>query len=111
MNNIKLNSVQNVFEKLDSNGNNCVNISYIKKIFNPKGDIRVLKGEKNEEEILCEFLDCFDLNHYLLINNEKNENNKFNLDFEEFANFYEYVSFLYDNDNDFINLIKKSWNI
>jgi len=29
--------------------------------------------------------------------------------FEEFANFYEYVSFLYDNDNDFISLVENSW--
>ena len=111
LNNIRLNSVQNAFEKLDLIGNNNVNISYIKKQFNAKGDMRILKGEKNEEEILCEFLDCFDLNNNLLINKEDKINDKTNISFEEFANFYEYISFLYDNDNDFINLINNSWNI
>ena len=73
--------------------------------------MRILKGEKNEEEILSEFLDCFDLNNNLLINKEEKINDKTNISFEEFANFYEYISFLYDNDNDFINLINNSWNI
>jgi hypothetical protein len=31
------------------------------------------------------------------------------ISFEEFANFYEYVSFLYDDDNNFIDLIESVW--
>ena len=110
LNNERLNILQKAFEKLDLNKNNNVNISDIKKNFNAKNDIRILKGEKNEEEILCEFLDCFDLNFNFFLNKENNlENNSIN--FEEFANFYEYVSFLFDNDEDFIKLISNSWNL
>ena len=29
--------------------------------------------------------------------------------FEEFANFYEYVSFLYDDDDEFVKLVNESW--
>ena len=29
--------------------------------------------------------------------------------FEEFANFYEYVSFLYDNDEEFVQMVNESW--
>ena len=86
-----------------------MNISKIKYKFNEKGDLRVLKGEKNDEEILCEFLDCFDLNYKLLFNNKSFGINRF-VNFEEFANFYEYVSFLYDNDQDFIQLVGNTWN-
>ena len=109
LNKERLSIVQNAFENLDINRNNSVNISKIKYKFNEKGDLRVLKGEKNDEEILCEFLDCFDLNYKLLFNNESFGINRF-INFEEFANFYEYVSFLYDNDQDFIQLVGNTWN-
>ena len=79
--------------------------------FNAKENDFVIKGEKDEEEILCEFLDCFDLNYNLLISKENQEDNDNMVNFEEFANFYEYVSFLYDKDEDFIQLINNSWKI
>ena len=79
--------------------------------FNAKNDMGIINKEKNEEEILCEFLDCFDLNYNLLISKENQEDNDNTVNFEEFANFYEYVSFLYDKDDDFIQLINNSWKI
>ena len=107
----RLNIVQKCFEKLDINGNNSVNINLIKNRFNAKNDIRIINKEKNEEEILCEFLDCFDLNINLINNKDLLWNNhNINISFDEFANFYEYVSFIYDNDNDFIQLVNNSWN-
>ena len=110
LNKERLNIIQNTFAKLDINNNNSVDISFIKKNFNAKDDIRIIKGEKNEEEIICEFLDCFDLNYYCLNNREYMGNNQ-KINFEEFANFYEYVSFIYDKDEDFVKLISNSWNI
>ena len=110
LNKERLNVIQSAFQKLDINKNNAVNIYDIKKNFNAKNDIRIIKGGKNEEEILCEFLDCFDLNYYFLNNNE-NVKNKQNVNFEEFANFYEYVSFLFDSDEEFVKSICNSWNL
>ena len=107
----RLNIVQKSFEKLDINKNNSVNINSIKNKFNAKNDIRIINKEKYEEEILCEFLDCFDLNLNLIYNKDIFWNKKIiNISFDEFANFYEYVSFIYDNDNDFIQLVNNSWN-
>lgn len=113
LNEKRLQSVEDAFSKLDINQNNKVDINYIKIKYNEKNDIRVLNGKNDEEEILCEFLDCFDLNYYLLINkdNHRSENEYDWINFEEFANFYEYVSFLYENDNDFIQLVHNSWNL
>lgn len=112
LNKERLNIVQLAFENLDINKNNEVSIFDIKKKFNAKDDIRIIKKEKNEEEILCEFLDCFDLSFYYL-NNNNNENNGNNqkINFEDFANFYEYVSFIYDNNEDFVKLICSSWKL
>ena len=111
LNKERLNIIQIAFQKLDINQNNSVDISEIKKKFNCKNDERMIKGIKNEEEILCEFIDCFDLNFFLLYQNQNNNNIKTNINFEEFGNFYEYVSFIYDNDQDFIKLINNSWNL
>ena len=33
------------------------------------------------------------------------------ISFQEFANFYEYVSFLYEKDEDFIELLVSTWNL
>ena len=109
LNEKRLSAIENIFSKLDINGNDNVLIDDIKLKFNAKDNIMVVKGEKDEEEILCEFLDCFDLNYNLLITKDNQEDNNNMVNFEEFANFYEYVSFLYENDDDFIQLINNSW--
>ena len=72
-----------------------------------------MSGRKNEEEIILEFLDCFNINYEILNLDTKsqNSNNGQNLvDFEIFANFYEYVSFIYPNDKEFDNVVRASWN-
>ena len=110
LNNDKLIILQRCFEKFDINKNNNVNINEIKQNFNAKNAVW---GDKNEEEIICEFMDCFDLNLNLIYNKDIFWNNKKKdifINFEQFINFYEYVSFIYDNDNDFIQLFKNSWN-
>ena len=111
LNKERLNIVQKCFEKLDINKDDSVNINLIKDKFNSKIDRYLINKEKNEEEILCEFLDCFDLNINLIYNKDLFWDNKIiNISFDEFANFYEYVSFLYDNNNEFIQLVNNSWN-
>ena len=32
------------------------------------------------------------------------------VDFEIFANFYEYVSFIYPDDKEFANIVRASWS-
>ena len=109
LNKKRLSIVENIFTKLDINKNDSVSIDDIKKKYFAKDHPLVASGKKDEEEILCEFLDCFDLNYYLLITKENKDKMENMVNFEEFANFYEYVSFLYDNDDDFIQLVNNSW--
>ena len=110
LNEKRLSAIENVFTNLDKNENDCVPIDDIKMKFNAKENNFVIKGEKDEEEILCEFLDCFDLNYNLLISKENQEDNDNMVNFEEFANFYEYVSFLYPKDRDFEYIVNSTWN-
>ena len=71
----------------------------------------VISGKKNEEEKLIEFIDCFDINNEILNynNNDYNIKNK-NIDFEIFANFYEYIAFVYEEDNNFRNIINSTFH-
>ena len=108
LNDVRLSAVEDAFSLLDVDSNDNIYIETIKKKYNPKGNPLVKKGIKNEEEISTEFLDCFELNYNLLTAVE-NQNVTNVVSFEEFANFYEYVSFLYDDDNEFVSMVNESW--
>ena len=109
LNDKRLEAVDKAFAKLDGDSDNNIFIETIKRKYNPKGDPLFLKGKKNEEEVSTEFLDCFELN-YNLLTAVDNQNVTNVVSFEEFANFYEYVSFLYDDDYEFIKLVNDSWD-
>jgi Ca2+-binding EF-hand superfamily protein len=109
LNERRLEAVEDAFAKLDVDSNDNIFIETIKRKYNPKGDPLLLKGVKNEEEVSIEFLDCFELN-YNLLTAVDNQNVTNVVSFEEFANFYEYVSFLYDDDSQFVQLVNDSWD-
>ena len=113
LNENKLSCVEQAFSNLDTNENDKVPLNIIKKLFKADKHPDVLNGLKKEEEIILEFLDCFNINYEILSLDSK-INNDFNsqriIDFEIFANFYEYVSFIYPNDKEFENVVNSSWN-
>ena len=113
LNENKLSCVEQAFSNLDTNENDKVPLNIIKKLFKADKHPDVLNGLKKEEEIILEFLDCFNINYEILsldskINNDINSQRI--IDFEIFANFYEYVSFIYPNDKEFENVVNSSWN-
>ena len=112
MNENKLTCVEQAFSIIDINENEKVPLNLIKKQFKADNHPDVLNGIRKEEQIILEFLDCFNINYEILNldnKNQKNERNKF-VDFEIFANFYEYVSFIYPNDKEFEKIINLTWN-
>ena len=88
--------------------NEKVPLNVIKKKFRGDRHPDVLSGRKNEEDIILEFFDCFNINYEILNLDSKQNSN--NVDFEIFANFYEYVSFIYPDDKEFANIVRTSWN-
>ena len=106
LNDTKLNYVEDAFSKLDINENERVPIEYIKKKYDAKNHPEVISGKKNEEENLLEFIDCFEINFDLL---NPNINDNF-VDFEIFASFYEYVAFVFDNDEIFRKILKSTFH-
>lgn len=109
LNDKRLEAVEKAFGGLDREQTESLFIDDIKLRFNPKNHPEVLQNLKNEDEIITEFLDCFELNYNLLTTAENPETSNM-VSFEEFANFYEYVSFLYERDSDFVKLVEGSWN-
>ena len=109
----KLECVEQAFSNIDINGNDKVPINLIRKQFKANKHPDVLNGLKKEEDIILEFLDCFNINYEIMnldFKIEKGINNNQFINFEIFANFYEYVSYIYPNDNEFENIVYSSWN-
>ena len=108
----KLECVEQAFSNIDINGNDKVPINLIRKQFKANKHPDVLNGLKKEEDIILEFLDCFNINYEIMnldFKIEKGINNNRFVNFEIFANFYEYVSYIYPNDNEFENIVYSSW--
>ena len=112
LNEYKLNIVEEAFSKIDTKGDDKVNLNVVKMKYNPSEHPDVLNGKYSEDEKVMEFLDCFGLCYEILkLDSEmKSNDNKDYVDFEIFANFYEYVSFIYPNDRDFEYVVRSTWN-
>ena len=112
LNEYKLNIVEEAFGKIDSKGEEKVSLNVIKMNYNASKHPDVLNGKYSEDEKIMEFLDCFGLCYEILKldSNIKNENDEQYVDFEIFANFYEYVSFIYPKDRDFEYVVRSTWN-
>ena len=108
LNDKKLNCVEEIYKSLDKNDDEQIPLNYLKKIYNPKNHPNVLNGKMNEDEKAIEFIDCFEINFDLLNQDGSNQNEIIN--FEIFANFYEYVAFVYEKDEEFENILNKTWN-
>ena len=104
LNEFKLQVVENAFTLLDVNQNEQIDIDYIKMNYIGENHPDVLEGKKNCEEVVLEFYDAFELN-YLLLAKEQFVN------FEIFANYYEYVAFVYRDDELFERVVKAEWGI
>ena len=112
LNEYKLNKVEEAFGKIDSKGEEKVSLNVIKMNYNASNHPDVLNGKYSEDEKIMEFLDCFGLCYEILKldSNIKNGNDEQYVDFEIFANFYEYVSFIYPKDRDFEYVVRSTWN-
>ena len=111
LNDNKLNIVEKIFLSLkyDNGDNDEIPLNEIKKRYIAKRHPEVIMKKTTEDEKIREFRESFDVN-YDICNAEQNNDKlgKF-VDFDVFANFYEYVSFIYSEDEDFTNLLISTW--
>ena len=108
----KLNIVEEAFSNIDSKGEDKVHLNVIKMKYNASKHPDVLNGKYTEDEKIMEFLDCFGLCYEILKSDSeiKSKENEDYVDFEIFANFYEYVSFIYPRDKDFEYVVRSTWS-
>eukprot|EP00118_Oscarella_pearsei_P019464 m.207051 g.207051 ORF g.207051 m.207051 type:complete len:598 (+) comp39689_c1_seq15:172-1965(+) len=91
--------VQKAFIRMDAQKAGTVSIESMKKFFNPRGYPEVSQGKKTEAEV-------FDQVFSLFAANRRKE-----LSFQEFEAYYNGVFQEVNSDDDFSNLVKKTWNI
>lgn len=111
LNDKKLQIVEKIFLSLkyDTGDNEQIPIIEIKKRYKARRHPEVIMGKKTEEEKIMEFGDSFDINYEITsVEQTSSKFGKF-IDFDTFANYYEYVSFIYPDDEDFTNLLISTW--
>ena len=111
LNDKKLKIVEKIFLSLkyDTGDNDEIPLTEIKKRYKARRHPEVIMGKKTEDEKIMEFGDGFDINYEITSSEKTNSKIGKFIDFDTFANFYEYVSFIYPDDEDFINLLASTW--
>ena len=107
MNDFRKQIVQKVFQKLDKDNKGIIDYDIIRESYNADKHPEVLNGKRTKQEVLARFIDMFEY-HFNLLNKNKN---KEGATMEEFEEFYNYISFLVDNDKYFENMMSRVWGL
>jgi Ca2+-binding EF-hand superfamily protein len=67
MNDFRKGIVQQAFRKLDKTGDGRIQLEDIKGVYNASNHPDVRSGKKTEDEVLCDFLDTFEIHHSLYV--------------------------------------------
>ena len=108
----KLSIVQKIFNSLKydiGDNDDKILLSEVKKKYNACRHPEVISRKKREDEKLDEFREGFDINYDICNLEQINGTSKKLVDFDIFANYYEYVSFIYYDDEEFTNLLISTW--
>lgn len=97
MNDFRRNIAKKAFSIMDKDKSGVLNIDDIKGVYNAKKHPDVIAGKKSEDDILCEFLDTFEM-HYSL-SHEGSRDHQISVD--EWMEYYNNVSMSVDEDKYF----------
>ena len=107
MNEFRTNLVRQAFKKLDKDGSGTVDIDDMRGVYSAKSHPDVRSGKKSEEDVLCDFLETFEMHH--------NISDKALMDhrvtWDEFEEYYTNVSASIDKDAYFETMISNAWNL
>jgi Ca2+-binding EF-hand superfamily protein len=99
------------YAKLDRKGMGYIPLEEIKQSFSPNSHPDIRLGKKSEEEVLCDFLESFELFHNtFVISTQKDDYRDTRVTQDEFLEFYSTISSSIDDDRYFEMAIKSSWN-
>ena len=105
MNQFRKDLVAKAFSTLDKNSNGVIELDEIKQEYSAKSHPEVLEGKKTEEEILCEFLETFEVHHAVF----KEDQRDHSVTLDEFMEYYNHISASIDNDEYFEAMMNKGW--
>ena len=98
--------VKEAFKKIDIDKSGQIEIAEIKLQYNAKNDKDVKSGKKTEEDVYTEFVETFQMNH----DNRVGPRNK-RVTFDEFLDYYNFVSMGIEDDSYFITKVQNEWKI
>ena len=102
--------IKKLYDALPKNQDGNINIDVFKNSFCPTKHYDVINGNKSNDEIYGEFLECFEIFREYN-NNLKGGISKNELNYEEFCDFFGEISFGITNDFNFSNLVQNCWKI
>ena len=100
--------VQNVFKHLDIDNKGELTIEELLNLYNPKESLECIEQNKPEEEAMKIFEECLKGNHKYL-NGDEGDTKP--VDIEEFEDFYESVSIMIPSDEQFRDILLRSWGL
>jgi calcyphosin len=95
------------FKIMDKDGSGILDLSDIKGVYNAKKHPKVISGEKTEDEVLCEFLETFDIHH----GNHTDDQKDGSVTPDEWIEYYNTVSVSIDDDAYFELMMNNAWNM
>ena len=102
--------VKKLFDEFPKNQNGNINIDTLKNSFCATSHYDVINGNKSNDEVYGEFLECIEIFREYN-NNLRGGISKDELNYEDFCDFFGEISFGIANDYNFGNLIQNCWKI
>ena len=102
-----------VYDKINEDNENYITVGQMRNSYNAKENPLVRKKKKSEDEMMAEFMDFIEYHFNLL--NEKNDDsidiNQIKIDFDNFVDFYKYISMFIDDDKYFEVMLMSEWGL
>lgn len=107
MNDKRKSCVEKIFDSLDTQNQGAVSLNVLLKNYDSMNHPKVKSRKSSSEKEYSNFIETLNSFHYIF--NQQNIISPV-VSKDEFIQYYNIVSTFYDNDNDFLTLIKKVWN-
>ena len=102
-----------VYDKINEDNENYITVGQMRNSYNAKENPLVRQKKKSEDEMMAEFMDFIEYHFNLL--NEKNDDsidiNQIKIDFDNFVDFYKYISMFIDDDKYFEVMLMSEWGL
>lgn len=99
--------VRSAFKKFDVDGSGNITIEDMKAMYDTTQHPEVTGGKKDEDTVLMEFLDTFDMHHRIRYKGQVDHT----VSLDEFLEYYNSISCLVEDDEYFETMINNAWGL